>query len=250
MNIDSYLKRIKCEREVTLDEKGLVLLHERHIQNVPFENLDICFKRPFSLNLERIYTKVVEHKRGRFCYELNGLFNALLCELGFKSSLIEARIYDENGDIGPRLDHMAICVKLGKSYLLDVGYGDLFVRPLEIKEGIQYDGRNKFRLAFGNDEQIVLWMQSASGGFVEKYAFNLNQVEMEDFLAIFEDKRTNPNSYFVKNTVCTKPTEFGRITVFNDKFIVKKGTEKLEKEIANELELKEVLKVNFDIVMA
>ena len=83
-------------------------------------------KKVFDLEIDNIFKKVVNNFRGGFCYELNSLFNDLLCNIGFESRIIEARIYDELGNLGPRYDHMAIFVKTDKNYLLDVGFGNLF----------------------------------------------------------------------------------------------------------------------------
>lgn len=36
---------------------------------------------------------MITNHRGGFCYELNGLFGALLCQLGFDVRLISARVF-------------------------------------------------------------------------------------------------------------------------------------------------------------
>ena len=52
----------------------LQALHEAHQLAVPFENLDISLGRAIVLDKASLWTKIVEHHRGGFCYELNGLF--------------------------------------------------------------------------------------------------------------------------------------------------------------------------------
>jgi N-hydroxyarylamine O-acetyltransferase len=154
MDTNKYLKRIDFTNKVIINDKTLVQLHEHHVLNVPFENLDIHFNRLFDLKLDNIFKKVVDNFRGGFCYELNTLFNELLCIIGFESRIIEARIYDELGNLGPKYDHMAIFVETDKKYLLDVGFGDLFIKPLEIKDGIQSDGKNQFKIKSLDEQKL------------------------------------------------------------------------------------------------
>ncbi len=46
-------------------------LHERHLYSVPFENLDIG-RRPIVIDEAAFVRKIVEERRGGFCYELMG----------------------------------------------------------------------------------------------------------------------------------------------------------------------------------
>src|SRR5215216_597181 len=110
MHIARYLERINVAIPTTLDAAALIHLHFNHVFHVPFENVDVHYKKRFDLELENIYQKVVHANRGGFCYELNLLFNELLQKLGFNSRIISASIYTESGEPGPRFDHMAICV--------------------------------------------------------------------------------------------------------------------------------------------
>ena len=93
MNKNEYLRRIGIEeKEIEPTLENLKLLQRRHLLNVPFENLDIHWKRPILLDSDNFYEKVVNKKRGGFCYELNGLFNELLKEIGFQTKIISARV--------------------------------------------------------------------------------------------------------------------------------------------------------------
>ena len=250
MDISQYLKRIDFTDKITIDNETLAKLHEHHVLNVPFENLDIYLKKVFDLEIDNIFKKVVNNFRGGFCYELNSLFNDLLCNIGFESRIIEARIYDELGNLGPKYDHMAIFVKTNKNYLLDVGFGDLFTKPLEIREGIQSDGRNQFKIEILGEQTFLLSMCPDKSNFSRKYSFSLSKVQTTEFYDLCLDKQTNPLSYFVKNTVCTNPTSFGRQTVFNNRLIEKRGNDRIERFINNDDELKDILSGQFKINIA
>ncbi len=247
MDRNRYLQRINFTDKISVDDQTLIKLHEHHVFNVPFENLDIHYHRFFKLALDSLYQKVVINFRGGFCYELNVMFNALLCDIGFKSSLIATRIFDDLGNLGPPYDHTSIYVDTGKKYLADVGFGDLFIKPLEMREGVQSDGRNLFKIEKFDDQNFMLSMCSDQTNFHPKYTFSLNEVQINEFDEICTDKQTNPLSYFVKNTICTKPTSAGRLTLFNNKLIEKRGNERIEKLIGSDDELRVALKTLFGI---
>ena len=78
MNISEYLARINYSKSAQPDSKTLHALQLAHMQNIPFENLDIGLGRKINLDLESLWEKIVINKRGGFCYELNGLFACLL----------------------------------------------------------------------------------------------------------------------------------------------------------------------------
>ncbi|MBA2519650.1 MAG: arylamine N-acetyltransferase, partial [Chloroflexia bacterium] len=65
-------------------------LHLAHLRAVPFENLDIARGQPISLQIADLFDKIVRRRRGGFCYELNGLFAALLRQLAFQVTLLGA----------------------------------------------------------------------------------------------------------------------------------------------------------------
>jgi N-hydroxyarylamine O-acetyltransferase len=245
----AYLERIVYTGIINVTDEVLMRLHKKHVYQIPFENLDVYYKRIFNLDIGNVYEKVINDKRGGFCYELNLLFNWLLTQIGFTSRIIASRIFNEDGTVGPEFDHMSIYVKTGKEYLLDVGYGDLFVTPIEMSGGMQFDGRNYFRIDRWNKNEYVISMSTDGLSFSRKYTFSLDVVDIKDFDSICIDKQINPTSFFVKNVVCTKPTENGRVTIFNNKFVEKDGESRMEQVIQSDEHLTRCLKDKFGIVI-
>ena len=247
IDANKYLERIKFTERARADIQTLKSLHQHHVMQVPFENLDVHYHRLFDLELSNIYRKVVDNSRGGFCYELNYLFSRLLNAVGFSTQIISSRIFDANGAVGPEFDHMSIRVGGDCDYIADVGFGDLFVLPLEIKEGVQSDGRNMFLIESNGRDDYTLSMSPDGLNFQKKYVFNLAEVPIESFKEPCLDKQTNPESYFVKNTVCTMATESGRITLFNDKLIKKTYGDRSEISILSDIDLRVQLRKNFNI---
>ena len=105
-DVAKYLARIGLEEPSAVAGVGrLKLLQRQHLLNVPFENLDIHSKQAIVLDTEKFYRKIVNNNRGGFCYELNGLFNELLRELGFETRILSARVAKGNGEFNPEYDH-------------------------------------------------------------------------------------------------------------------------------------------------
>ena len=159
MNLNSYLKRIKISQLEKPNLSFLSKLQEKHLYTVPFENFDIHQGEKILLNENRIYEKIVVKERGGFCYELNGLFCWLLRSLGFTVSIVSARVYIPTIDrFTPEFDHMALIVDLEKKYLVDVGFGDNFRKPIALPDGKSEDISGRYRLrsfAPGQDTYIL-----------------------------------------------------------------------------------------------
>src|SRR5690242_11838717 len=96
-DVAAYLDRIAYTGPLTPSLATLRALHLAHLRAVPFENLDIGLGRPIVLDDAALYEKIVVRQRGGFCYELNGLFARLLCELGFPVTLLSAGVKGGDG---------------------------------------------------------------------------------------------------------------------------------------------------------
>jgi len=132
LDVKAYLDRIAYRGSTAPNSETLRALHRAHLLAVPFENLDIALGRRIAMDLDAFVRKVVERRRGGFCYELNGAFAALLRALEFKVTLLSARVVGEGGRESPEFDHLCLRVELEESWLADVGFGELFLEPLRL----------------------------------------------------------------------------------------------------------------------
>src|SRR6185503_7649794 len=150
MNIPAYLARLNYSVSVKPDAETLHGLQFAHLLNVPFENLDIGLKRPIQLSEEALWEKIIVHKRGGFCYELNGLFARLLKQIGFNVTYLNGRVYNREGGLGIDFDHLALLVTvpgLPMRWIADVGFGDSFTEPLDLDQrSEQVQGLRAYRL--------------------------------------------------------------------------------------------------------
>lgn len=218
--ISAYLARIGYSGPTEPTIATLRALHRAHLFAVPFENLDIALGRKIIVDQDACVRKVVELHRGGFCYELNGAFAALLGALGFRVTLLSARVAREKGGEGPEFDHLTLRVDLETPWLADVGFGDSFVEPLALEAGKeQVDPAGRFRL-IQLDERLQLERAQPDGSWKREYSFTLQPRQIGDFADMCRYHQTSPESSFTRSSVCSRATPDGRITLSETKLIV------------------------------
>jgi len=215
---------------------------------VPFENLDIALGRTIICDEQSILHKIVEQRRGGFCYELNGAFAALLRELGFKVTLLSARVARQDGSYGPEFDHLTLKIDLDEPWLADVGFGDSFLEPLLLKIDVEQrqDGR-KFRLV---EERGSLHLEMADPeDWSRQYRFTLTPHQLSDFVGMCHYHQTSPESSFTQKRICSRATPDGRITIANRKLIVTQNGKREESTLDSDQEWRVALKTYFGILL-
>jgi N-hydroxyarylamine O-acetyltransferase len=203
---------------------------ERHLQTVPFENLDIVAGTPRPLGTETALRKIVEQGRGGFCYELNEAFRALLEHLGFAVRRVEGRVWQaQAGGFGAPFDHLALIVALPEGeFLVDVGYGDGNRAPLRVPYDRARDVSGDYRLDPVREGFLCLASQRQP-----LYEVTLTEQPLQAFAAMFEFHRHSPESFFSKGLLCTRATPTGRITLSRDRLIVLDGARRSETPVAD-----------------
>jgi len=251
MNIDTYLARINYNGSRDVNAETLRALQAAHLLSVPFENLSIHAGEPIVLNEDALYTKIVDQRRGGFCYECNGLFAGLLRALGFDVAMLAAGVARADGTFGPIFDHMALMVTLNERWLVDVGFGDSFLEPLLLDtRSDQVQGTRSFRLVDA-DDHVVLMRRNDGEDWQAQYRFTLQSYTFPDYEEMCRYHQTSPDSHFTKNLVCSRVTPEGRITLSDMRFITSSGPQRLrdEQTVATREEYERLLRDEFGIVM-
>ena len=133
-NVEAYLERIGWTGAIANDLDTLTALQLAHLQTVPFEALDVYAGRAVKADDDWAWHKVVERRRGGWCFEANGAFAVLLEELGFSVQRLGAAVLLA----GPStlIDHLVLEVMLDQPYLVEVGFGDQApITPLPLAQG-------------------------------------------------------------------------------------------------------------------
>ncbi len=251
MDTINYLKRINISGIIKPDIATLRILHRNHLLNIPFENLDIHLNIKIRLELQYLEEKIINGYRGGYCYELNGLFYNLLKDLGFNVKMISARVSNNSGGFGEEFDHLAIVVEADNLWLADVGFGDSFIEPLEIKlNEVQKDPNGYYRISelAGTD---YLSLQKSSDGliFKDEYIFTLKERNWSEFNEMNIYHQTSPDSPFTKKLLCSIAKENGRITLTDRNLIVTEGNVKKITDVKDKDDFKKKLSENFGMKM-
>jgi N-hydroxyarylamine O-acetyltransferase len=248
MDTKAYLERIGYRGPTGPSVYVLRGLHRRHLLSIPFENLDIHLRRPIVLSEAAFYDKIIKHHRGGFCYELNGSFASLLKELGFKVSMLSARVARKGGGFSPDFDHMTLLVQLKHPWLADVGFGDSFTEPKRVDiSGPQADHGKDYCLT-RKDSWTLLYRRTKGNGVWEpQYKFSLTPRKLEDFVPRCRWQQTSPRSHFRKGRLCTRLTPNGRLTLTDTRFIVTRGGRKVERPLKKPEEFNALLRRDFGI---
>ncbi len=207
--LSGYLRRIGYDGPAVPTYATLRDVHRAHVLAIPYENLDIHLGTPLTLNVERIYEKIVERRRGGWCFEMNGLFAWALRELGFDVTMLAAAV--NRRTLGPQqeMNHLALLVHLDRPYLADVGFGTGSLDPLPLAEGKHTDGRFTYTLERDGDA----WRMISAGISTDEYDVTLEPRQLGDFTRTCDRLQSAPDSPFVRTVVCIRLTESGAITV-------------------------------------
>ncbi|MBA2753664.1 MAG: arylamine N-acetyltransferase [Chloroflexia bacterium] len=250
---EAYLDRIGYRCPAAPDGETLAALSLAHLRTVPFENLDVFHRVPIRLDLDSVYHKVVERRRGGFCYELNALFAALLGSVGYGVSLLAMRFATEDG-YGPEHDHLSLAVWPGTPdglarpagqgdgsdaagsslagtdrssgaasgmgtgpWLADVGAGrHSLSRPVRLDDPAEQPhpaDGATHRVVRGVGPHWHLWRRDPGEDWRELYRFTRHPHPWQAFASRCAWYQDEPASVFRQTAWCTRLTGDGRITL-------------------------------------
>ena len=144
---------------------------------------------------------------------------------------------------------MAILVKIQeKIFLCDVGFGDGFNYPKELKEGqLQMDFNRYFQVFKDVDDNFTIKRTSDTRNFSTLYSFRIQNREPIEFIDRFDFHQNSPSSHLVGRKVITKLTEEGRITLRDGLLLIDEMGESIEVPILNDDDFFTKMEEHFDI---
>jgi len=241
--VDAYLQRIGVSRPAHADLDALRVLQRAHLGTVPFENLSIHLGERIRLDEPALLNKIVQRRRGGFCYELNGAFALLLTDLGYRVTLHSARTWGGTR-YGFPFDHLALVVDLGAPWLVDVGFGTFGHHPVRLDvAGPQPDPGGSFAVVPHGGED---WDVSLDGS--PQYRLDRRPYEIGDFGPACWFHQTSPDSHFTTSLTCSRLTGDGRITLSGHTLITTTGADRHER-ILDEAETLQVYREQFGIAL-
>ncbi|WP_132058856.1 arylamine N-acetyltransferase family protein [Halorussus amylolyticus] len=252
---EAYLERIGVDPETveTADLQTLERIQRAHVTRVPFENLAIVGD-PYAdraadgdakdgegvvLSTPHLYEKVVERRRGGYCFELNGLFHALLADLGYDVDRVAARVVGDDGDARPPANHHANVVELDRRYVVDVGMGvPTMRRPTPLDGTPNSDSVGvEWRIAESDRPDETYRSEYRNPGDEEwstRYVFSDVARELHYFEATNDYLQSDPDSPFRGDPVVSVATEEGHRKLSSDTLTEYVGGDERERTVTPE----------------
>ncbi len=199
--LDRYCARIGYAgpRDATLGT--LRALHRAHLLAIPYENLDIHLGLPLTLDREAMFTKLVDERRGGWCFEMNGVFGRVLETLGFTVRYLSGAVGRAERGWRAQGNHLVLLVTLDRPWLADVGFGDGFLTPLPLEVGHYRQDFLQYELTRDGPRWRV---HNHHFGGADGFDFTLTARQLDDFAIQCLELQTSPESSFVKSTVCER----------------------------------------------
>ena len=251
INLDAYFDRIGYggPRDATL--KTLSALQAAHVDAIPFENLNPLLGLPVKLDLDSLQAKLVGQRRGGYCFEQNGLFEAVLTELGFAVTPLIARVVwmaPPDRPVGPR-SHKLLRIDLADGpWLADVGFGGhLVAAPIRLVEHLeQTTPAGVVRLV--RDGDVLEQQTRLPSGWQGLYRFTLEAAHPADYEVSNWYTSTHPASIFTNGLLAERLTPTVRTSLFNTSLTRRHADGRVEQvALTSAADLSRALEVDFGL---
>jgi len=244
LDLNAYFARIKYTGARAPTLALLSDLHKLHPSAIPFENLDPFFKRPVHIEPDAIVRKLVNGKRGGYCFEQNSLFYDALIALGFVATPLAGRVILrwQKGQPRPGLTHRLTLARLPEGvFIADVGFGAQSpTAPLKLEHALEQNTpHGTYRIM--RDGAVHELQSEAAGIWSGMYQFTLEPQSPADFELGNWFTATHPRSHFRQNILAAIVDGDTRINLLNTRVTKRCGEKSEERMVTNSKELDRVL---------
>jgi N-hydroxyarylamine O-acetyltransferase len=251
VDLDAYCARIgySGSRQPTRDTLDAILA--RHTATIPFENLNPLLGWPVRLDTPSLQRKLVEDRRGGYCFEHNLLLGHVLTAMGFAVTGLSARVRwkTDPGVVRPRT-HMLLRIDLadGTPLVADGGFGgpgltgSLLLQPAVTQE----TPHDRYRLVpEGRGLRLDLLLPS---GTATLYAFDPDPAALADYEMGNWFVSTHPQSMFVTTLVVALAGPRTRLTLRNRDLVVRRADGVIERTVLPDVQaIRDVLTGTFGL---
>jgi len=220
LDLDNYFERIGYTGPRAPTLEVLKAIHRLHPRAIPFENLNPLTRRAVKLDLESVERKLVDDRRGGYCFEQNALLANVLVELGFQvTPLIGRVLWGREPDAVPPRTHMVLRIDVdNEAWIADVGFGSVtLTSPVRLTPGLaQRTDLGIFRLADASHDALYLEVQARDQTWSRVYRFDLHPVEWIDYETSNWYTSTSPEAIFANNLIVCRVLDDTRLALLND----------------------------------
>ena len=245
-DLDRYLTRIgwSGSRAATFDTLAGVL--RAHMTAIPFENIDVLLGRGIRIDLDSVAAKIVDARRGGYCFEHGTLCQAALTQLGFAPIAHAARVIMLRRREEAPQTHMVLTVDIGgRTFVLDPGFGGhapLVPVPLDEGQDVR-DGGDRHRMVRRDGEWVLeAWVD---GAYAPLWTTSLQRAEPIDFVMANHFVSTYPVSPFVTSLMLRAFSRRGRVSMMNRDLTVRDGISVEKTVLTDRAALRSILAADF-----
>jgi N-hydroxyarylamine O-acetyltransferase len=202
MDIQAYFDRVGFTGVARPDLATLKTLHRAHAFAISYENMDVQLGRPLTTDPGAAFDKIVRRGRGGWCYEMNGLFGAVLDEIGFKVTRLAGGVMRSVRGEDAVGNHLVLLVDLPEGpWIADVGFGDGSRDPYPLRAGpIVSDGFHYGLARLDAD----WWRLTNPNGGAPDFDFSLTPADPALLAARCHELQTSPASVFVMTAIAQR----------------------------------------------
>lgn len=209
----AYLARLGLSRA-----PDLATLLRAQMRAIPFENLDPLRGITPDLAPEALEAKLVDGRRGGYCFEQNLLLSGALTALGMPHRRVLARVLRNGDRSGPR-SHLALLVETGAGVVLaDAGFGGPgadTTLPLDGGAPVAATG-GTWRLRREGDIRTL--ERQGAAGWTGLYAFDMAEVLHSDIMVANHYCATHPAAPFPAHAMLARHAADARRSLWDRRF--------------------------------
>jgi N-hydroxyarylamine O-acetyltransferase len=251
LDLGAYLSRVGHDGDTAPTADTLAALHREHLAAIAFENLDVVLGRGIAVDLDGVQAKLVERRRGGYCYEHGVLFAAVLERLGFTVERILARVGGEELERPRAPTHMTLRVTIGdERWLADVGFGSGLLQPLPFDDDRPHDqGAWTFAVASTGPRSWAL-RERRGGEWITRYGFDEQRLHAADVVMANHFTSTFERSPFVGRVVVVRKDEDSIRSLIDGRLSLERPDGSVDERDVGDDELAALLRDQFAIALS
>lgn len=232
------------QKSATKDSDTLSLIMESQSRSIPFENLDVVLHETVSMSPSDVERKLVNDRRGGYCWEQNTLLRIVLEEIGYDVVPFACRVRwgKKEGKEEPNMTFTHLALKViaddGTPWLADVGFGGVnSLRPINLGVGEkpQELPEGQYRVVPSKFKDFHVLQLSVKGTWRPLYEWRDERVPLVDQESMNWYSCTYPKARFTNQLFISivKGEKGERSYILNDEYVVQKG-QGAEREVLKE----------------
>lgn len=236
MDVDKYLERVgltDLRAPYAADLATLKKIMAAQSKSIPFENIDVVQKKLISIDPKDVWEKLVDRRRGGYCFEQNTLLKVVLEAMGYAAEPLLCRVRwgrpDDTEEPNTTFTHLALKVRTqdGGTFLADVGFaGTNSVEPVKMDAGAvgQDLPEGRFRISPSKHGGCRVLELSVKGAWRSLYEWREEKAALVDQECCNWFSCTHPAARFTSQFfVCKIVGDGERHHILNDAYVIRKG---------------------------